>query len=120
MYFIYNFNFCSTIPLTSTENVQIAQFRKLSLALQITWVCPISNRLPDCLLQDILGRCPELSLASGLPQTTIAVDCPNTVELIWLFGQDNIGASIFEKVNLNLPIYSTIFKGVPKIFITFN
>ena len=51
------------------------------------------------MLHDILGRFPELSEASGSAQTATAVDCPKTVDMVLLSGQDIIGAPTSEKDN---------------------
>ena len=90
-------NLITSLPITPTVNVQIALFPLGSRASQVTFVCPISNWLPDSMLQVTAGVSSILSVAGGSSQTTSAVDRPDVVVFVWFAGQEiNVGSSISE------------------------
>ena len=112
MWLFIQFTFTTYLPLTFTVNVHCAQFPNPSRAWQITLVSPIANWLPDFMLHDTLGRCPELSVASGSAQTTTAVDFPNSVDFDWLPGQDNMGDSKSGKKRFKLHNNFSYYKAI--------
>ena len=76
----------------------------MSRASQITAFSPILNSLPDSTLHVTVGDSLELSLASGLGQETLAVDCPGLVTNDRLLGHEIIvgaSTSVNQDPNLN-------------------
>ena len=67
----------------------------LSCAVQLTFVGPIGNLVPDLGIHVMIGSWLELSTALGSFQITRAVDCPSSVKRVWVDGQSsNTGDSI--------------------------
>ena len=57
-------------------------------------VCPISNWVPDSLLQVTVSVVPELSFDCGSLQTATAVERFGALTVVWFEGQKrNIGSS---------------------------
>ena len=85
------------LPLTATTMLHFAKLPLLSCAVQVTFVCPIGNLVPDIGIHVMFGSWLELSIAWGSFQITTAVACPGSVGKNWFGGhRSNTGDSTSE------------------------
>ena len=88
---------CNRLPWTSTTKLHFAKLPLSSCAVQVTFVCPIGNLVPDLGMHVMFGSWLELSTAMGSFQTTTAVACPGSVETVLVAGHtSNLGDSLSE------------------------
>ena len=78
----------------------------LSLASQVTNVCPIAKLLSDIGRQVTVGSTPELSVAKGRSQKALAYPSPGQATNVWLGGQTSNGASLSKDKQQNMILKS--------------
>jgi hypothetical protein len=79
--------------LTVTENVPVAVFPTLSVAVAVTVVVPIGNTVPLAFEYEMVTGLSKLSVAVAAPYTTVA-PLSDVALTLTLLGTLNIGAMV--------------------------